>query len=166
MKDNWLRVFLFMYILSGSLAAVDILIAGPLNITITTMDGITPAGPQISAIWAAMQDNTIQQQMIALGEIEGDSLQLTIQSLELWLSMSVEMLKLASGTMAFEILTVFGVPWPITAIIQGVYTILLIRGLIAYMPAISGAIRALVQAGHTGINAVRAAGGAFGGLGR
>lgn len=155
MKDNWLRIFLFMYILSGSLAAVDMLIAGPLGFEITAMDG-TPAGPQISAIWADMQDNTIQQQMIALGEIEGDTIQLTIQSLELWLAMSVEMLKLASGTMAFEILTVFGVPWPITTIIQSAYAILLVRGLIGYMPAIAAAIRAVI---HAGSDVVRVVGG-------
>ena len=153
MKDNWLRIFLFMYILSGSLAAVDIVIAGPLDIQITAMDG-TPAGPQISTIWNDMQAHDIQQQLVALGEVEGDSIQSTIQSLELWLAMSLEMLKLASGTMAFEILTVFGVPWQITAVIQGAYAILLIRGLIGYMPAISAVIRAIAHAGQTAMTTI------------
>lgn len=144
-----------MYLLSGSLAAVDILIAAPLGFEIVAMDS-TPAGPQISAIWQDMQNHDIASQMTELNQIEGNDMQLAIQSLELWLAMSIEMLKLASGTMAFEILTIFGVPWQITVIIQSAYAILLIRGMIGYMPAISNAIRALIHAGHVGINAGRA----------
>ena len=153
MKDHALKIFLFMYILSGSLAAVDILIVGPLGIEIVAMDG-TPAGPQFSAIWQDMQDHGMAQRMVELGEIEGDDIELTIRSLELYAMMSVEMLKLMSSTMAWEILTVLGVPWPITVIIQSVYAILLIRAMIGYMPAIAAAIRAVIQAGHTGISAV------------
>ncbi len=157
MKDNAFRIFLFMYILSGSLAAVDILIVGPLGIEIMAPDG-TPAGPQISAIWQDMQRHDITQHMIELGEIEGNPVEMAIRSLELGLAMSVEMLKLASGTMAFEILTIFGVPWPITAIIQGVYAILLVRAMIGYMPAIVTALKLLVQTGRLGVNAIRGGG--------
>ena len=78
MKDAALRIYLFMWILSGMLAAVDILIAGPLGIELVGMDG-EPAGPRISAIYNDMATHDLTMHLVAIGEIEGNPIELGIR---------------------------------------------------------------------------------------
>ena len=155
MKDNALRIMLFIYCLSGSLAAVDVLIAGPLGIQITTFDG-EPAGPQIYAISQRMAEHDLAGRLAeASGQLDaGSQLDRAVRSLELGLDMMVEMLKLMSGLYAFEVLAIFGIPDEITAIIIFVYAVLVGRAIIGYMPAIASGVQALVSAGRAVFGAV------------
>ena len=149
MKDNALRIILFVYILSGTLAAMDSLIAAPLGIPFTDMHG-NPAGPQISTVWAKMSAHDMEGRMLeAAGQMDaGTILERAAASLSLGVDMTVELFKLMAGLYAFDILTIFGVPHEITAIIVSAYVILVARALIGYMPAIAAAVQALVSVGR------------------
>ncbi len=156
MKDNALRIILFMYILSGGLAATDVLIAAPLGIQLQTMNG-EPAGPQISTVYARMAEHDTSMRMMEVsGQMgAGDVLANAVRSVELGLEMAVEMFKLMAGLYAFDILTVFGIPHEITAIIVSAYVVLVGRALIGYMPAVAAGIRAVSSVGHTVLSGIR-----------
>ena len=156
MKDNALRIILFMYLVSGCLVVGDTLMLAPMGMSYVDMNG-NPAGPQISVIWDMMQQHDQAMMLEELHQLDGDIIQNAIRSIELGLQMTVEMLKLMTGTYAFDILTIFGIPWQVTAIVQGAYTILLARAILGYLPAISGAIRALTGLGRAGVGVVDAA---------
>lgn len=149
MKDNALRIILFVYCVSGSLAAMDVLVAGPLGIQIMTPDG-EPAGPQIHAISQRMAEHDLAGRLAeASAELDvGSHLDRAARSLELGIDMTVEVLKLMAGLYAFDVLTVFGVPPEITAIIIFVYVVLVGRAIIGYMPAIASGVQALAAAGR------------------
>ena len=149
MKDNALRIMLFLYIMSGCLAAGDVLIAAPLGIQLQAPDG-TPAGPQISTVWAKMSAHDLEGRMLeATGQMDaGTILERAAASLSLGVNMTVELFKLMAGLYAFDILTIFGVPHEITAVITSAYLILVARALIGYMPAIAAAVQALVSVGR------------------
>lgn len=155
MKDNALRIMLFIYCLSGSLVAVDVLIAGPLGIQIMTFDG-EPAGPQIYAIAQRMAEHDMTGHLAeASGELDaGSQIDRATKSLELGMDMTVEMLKLLTGLYAFDVLTVFGIPYEITVIIIFVYAVLVCRAIIGYMPAIASGVHALVAAGRAVFGAI------------
>ena len=150
MLDNALRIILFLYIVSGCMAAGDVLIAAPMGIQLQTLTG-EPAGPQLSHIMQRMEDNDMAARLAeAAGEVDvGTQMERAIVSIELGLDMAVEMFKMLAGLYAFDILTIFGVPHEITAIIVSVYVILVGRALLGYMPAISSGVRALTDAGRT-----------------
>lgn len=164
MKDNALRIMLFLYILSGCLVVVESTIAAPAGIQLVDVNG-QPVGPQLGHIWGQMQEHELAMQAAALANSTSiDPIQDAARSLELGLAMTVGLLKLLGGVYAFEVLGIFGVPWELTAVIQGAYVILLARALIGYMPAIAAAIRALVSLGRGAGSAASAVTGAVGGL--
>lgn len=155
MKDNALRIILFVYILSGMLVVVDTQIAGPLGVELQTFDG-QPAGPQIYAISQRMAEHDLAGRLAeASGELDaGSQLDRAVRSLELGMDMTVEMLKLMAGLYAFDVLTIFGVPSEVTAIIIFVYAVLVGRAIIGYMPAIAAGVQALVAVGRAVFGAV------------
>ena len=156
MQDNALRIMLFLYILSGTLAAVETTIAAPLGIELTDMNG-NPVGPQISSVWERMSAHDMEGRMLqAAGEMDaGTHIERAVRMLELCVDMTVEMFKLLFGLYAFDILAVFGVPQEFTAIISGVYVILLAHMVMRYMPAIAAVVRALADVGRAVGGAVR-----------
>ena len=157
MKDNALRVILFIYILSGCLVAIDLTINQQFGLQWTTPTG-EPAGPLIRDISERMANHDqIIQQLEAAGQMDfGNAIDAGIKSLELGLAMSGEMLKLMAGIYAFDILTIFGVPWEFTAVIQGAYVILLAHSVISYLPHIASAVQALASTARMCTGAVRA----------
>ena len=150
MKDNALRIILFLYILSGCMAAVDVLVAAPLGIQLQTLDG-QPAGPQISTILERMEHHNMATRMAeAAGALDAaSSLERAILSIQLSLEMSVEMFKMLTGLYAFDVLTIFGVPAEITAVISSAYVLLAARALMGYMVPVAAGIQALSSAGRT-----------------
>lgn len=164
-KDNALRIMLFVYIFSGMMVVVDTQIAGPMGIQLQTFDG-QPAGPMIHAIHQEMAMNAETIRMLEeTGQMDfANSLEAGAKSLELGLAMSGEMVKFLTGWYAFDIMRIFGVPWEVISIITGVYCILVARALIGYMPAIAAAVRALVSLGRGVGSAASAVGGAVGGI--
>lgn len=147
MKDNALRIILFVYIVSGCIAIGDILIAEPLGIQIQTMDG-EPAGPQLSAIYQRMIEHDIEGRLAeAAGTLDaGTYIERAIAATELGIDMTVELFKMLAGLYVFDILTIFGVPAEITALITTVYVILVGRALLDYIKPITSAIRAIGSA--------------------
>ena len=158
MKDNALRIMLFLYILSGCMAAVDVLVAAPLGIQLQTLDG-QPAGPQISAILERMESHNMAIQMAeAAGALDAaSSLESAILSIQLSLEMSVEMFKMLTGLYAFDVLTIFGVPAEITAVISSAYVLLAARALMGYMVPVAAGIQAVSSAGRTAGGAIAGA---------
>lgn len=144
MKDNALRIFLFCYIVSGCLAAGDVLVAGPLGVQLVAADGVTPAGPQISVIAAKMAEHDLAGKLAEAqaGLSAEEWWTRAVTAMELGVDMAAELFKLMAGLYVFEILTIFGIPAEITAIVQTVYAILLARAIIGYLPAISKAVQA------------------------
>lgn len=152
MKDHALRIFLFCYIVSACLAAGDVLIAGPLGIQLVGFDG-QPAGPQISFITAKMAEHDMAGRLAeAQGGLSADEWWTrAATTMELGMDMAVELFKMLMGLYVFDVLTVFGIPWEITAIIQTTYTILLARSILGHLPAVTGAVSAATSMVHPAV---------------
>ena len=155
MKDNALRIFLFCYIVSGCLAAGEVLIAGPLGIQYVGFDG-EPAGPQLAYITNQMNLHGIQERLLeAQGGLTSDVWwERAYESLRLGVDMTVELFKLLVGLYVFDLLTIFGIPYEITAVVQAAYTVLLARAMVGYLPVVSRG----VQAAASALRAVRPGG--------
>ena len=143
MKDHALRIFLFCYIVSGCLAAGDVLVAGPLGIQLQTLEG-EPAGPQLSTISARVAEHDLAGRLLeAEGALTaGEWWERAWASAELATDMSVELFKMLAGLYVFDVLTIFGMPSEITAVVTTTYTILLARSLLGHLPAVTGAATA------------------------
>lgn len=142
MKDNALRIFLFCYIVSGCLAAGEVLVAEPLGIQYMGFDG-EPVGPQLAHITSQMSNHDIEGRLLeAQGGLTSDVWwERAYVSLSLGVDMSIELFKLLAGLYVFDVLTIFGIPSQITIIIQTAYTILLARAILGYMPTISRGVQ-------------------------
>lgn len=149
MKDNALRIMLFMYCISGGLVIVDALLAAPMGIEFVDVHG-NPVGPQLRAIQDRMSYHDMDGRMLeAAGTLDvGTYLERGIRSVELGLDMAAEMFKMLMGLYVFDILAVFGIPQEATALMTTVYVVLVGRAMLGYMPAIAAAVQALVAAGR------------------
>lgn len=149
MKDNALRIILFVYCVSYSIAAVDITLAEPLGIELAGPNG-QPIGPQINKILdkMAIHDTTIRMVEAASYLGVGFSIENAVKSLELGMELTIELIKMLFGVYAFEILVVFGVDRIWVDLIITVYVILVARAVIGYMPAIASMIQALASVGR------------------
>ena len=72
-------------------------------------------------------------------------------TMELGTDMAVELFKMLAGLYVFDVLTIFGIPGEITAIIQTTYTILLARSMLGYLPAVTGAVTAATSMVHPAV---------------
>lgn len=149
MKDNALRIMLFMYCVSSMLVVVDIYLAAPMGIEFRDPHG-NPAGPQLRAIYEQMQVHDMEDRMMeASGMMDaGSYLERAVASMELGIDMAAQMFKMLMGLYVFDILTIFGIPPEVTALMTTVYVILLGRAMLGYMPAIAAAVQALVVVGR------------------
>ena len=152
MKDHALRIFLFCYIVSGCLAAGDVLVAGPLGVQIQTLDG-QPAGPQLSVISARMAEHDLVGRLAeAQGGLSAAEWWIrAATAVELGTDMAVELFKMLMGLYVFDVLTIFGIPLEITTIIQTAYTILLARSMLGHLPAVTGAVTAATSMVHPAV---------------
>lgn len=152
MKDHALRIFLFCYIVSGCLAAGDVLIAGPLGVQLMAADG-TPAGPQLSVISQKMAEHDLAGRLAEAqdGLSAGEWWTRVATTIELGMDMAVELFKMLMGLYVFDVLTIFGIPGEIAAIIQTVYTILLARSMLGHLPAVTGAVTAATSMVHPAV---------------
>lgn len=149
MKDNALRIMLFLYCISGGLVIVDTLLAAPMGIELVDAHG-NPIGPQIRDIYERMNAHEMHYlAMEAAGTLDtGSYIERGIASIELGVAMAVELFKMLLGLYAFNLLILLGIPQEAVALIMSVYVILLARALIGYMPTIAAAVRALTDVGR------------------
>ena len=145
MKDHALRIILFMYILSGSLAAMEITVAQPLGMSIE-WNG-QPIGPRADDIIEAYDlAETVRVMREEAGAAPPEHpLAAAYRQLEVGIALAGDLFRMIMGLYAFDILLMFGLDQAWVDLIVSVYVILVARAALGYMPAIAAAVGALAQ---------------------
>ena len=145
MKDNALSIILFMYCVSSSVAAWDVLVAAPMGVEFTGWNG-EPLGPQFRQISERMAEHDMAGKLAELdGSLDaGHYIERAYVSFELGFDMMMQMLKLLTAVYAFEILGALGIPQPFIAIMVFMYGVLVAYSIMRYAPAISKTVTTIL----------------------
>ena len=145
MRDNALRIFLFMYCVSWSIVGVDVTIAEPLGIDMT-ING-NDIGLETNKLLA--QVNTIQavdEMLEAQNVLTAErSLESAVRMLELYVYMVFDFLAVLFGLELFNLMLLIGIDKIWVDLIQSVYVILLAYSLLNYLPKVAKILTAITS---------------------
>ena len=155
MRDNALRVFLFMYCVSWSIVGIDLTVAEPLGLDLE-ING-NDVGLETSKLLAQINTvSMVDDMMEARGLMTAErSLESAVKTLELYLYIMLDFLAILLGLEIFNLLLIVGLDVVWVQLIQSVYVILLAYSMLHYLPKIAKVIQTITTATGQVIRLVR-----------